>query len=307
MQRGTLRHPLCHEKRNTMLKLLGIGDNVCDKYRNRGMMYPGGQALNVAVYAHMLGAQSAYMGVFGTDAPAALVMRTLDELGVDRSRCRQYEGENGYAVVDFKDGDRYFVTSNKGGIVNQYPLALTGEDMAYIRGFDHIHSSENGHVDHLLPQLKETGVPFSYDFSVRWNKPGHLDQVAKYIDVAFLYCDADDAGVQEICGLLLSKGCKSVMATRGKRGAVFCDGIHTWYKKPHLVEAVDTLGAGDSFAAAFLLTCTRAAKEDPAAFGDKTSSYYTGAVAQALEDAAVFSAKTCLTDGAFGHGAPYTD
>ena len=29
--------------------------------------------------------------------------------------------------------------------------------------------------------------------------------------------------------------------------------------------------------------------------------------AQALEDAAVFSAKTCLTDGAFGHGAPYTD
>ena len=291
-----------------MLNFLGIGDNVCDKYRNRKMMYPGGQALNVAVYAHQLGAKAAYMGVFGDDAVAAHVMHTLDELNIDRSHCRQYPGENGYAVVDFENGDRYFVTSNKGGIVNTHPLVLTDDDILYMKGFDHIHSSENGHVDELLPQIKTAGVPFSYDFSTRWNKPGgHLDRVAPYIDIAFLSCDTDDQGVEEIIRLLMSKGCKSVMATRGTRGATFFDGSHLFRQLPHLVEAKDTLGAGDSFAAAFLMTCTKARKEDPAAFADLSSSYYQSAVRQALEDAAAFSAKTCMVDGAFGFGIPYEE
>ena len=77
------------------LKVIGIGDNVCDKYYPAMIMYPGGQAMNFSVYAKMLGANSAYMGVFGRDAVADHIIRTLDELGVDHSRCRQYDGENG--------------------------------------------------------------------------------------------------------------------------------------------------------------------------------------------------------------------
>ncbi len=78
-----------------MLKVLGLGDNVCDKYLHSGYMYPGGQALNFAVYAKLLGADASYMGVFGTDEVAKHVIATLDELKVEHSRCRQYEGENG--------------------------------------------------------------------------------------------------------------------------------------------------------------------------------------------------------------------
>jgi hypothetical protein len=37
--------------KRSMLKLLGIGDNVCDKYRHLRKMFPGGQALNIDVYA----------------------------------------------------------------------------------------------------------------------------------------------------------------------------------------------------------------------------------------------------------------
>ena len=49
------------------MKVIGIGDNVCDKYEHLSMMFPGGQALNFSVYAKMLGAESSYMGVFGDD------------------------------------------------------------------------------------------------------------------------------------------------------------------------------------------------------------------------------------------------
>ena len=53
-----------------MVKVLGLGDNVCDIYLNERTMYPGGQAVNFAVYAGMLGVKSDFMGVFGNDAIA---------------------------------------------------------------------------------------------------------------------------------------------------------------------------------------------------------------------------------------------
>ena len=33
-----------------MIKVLGIGDNVCDKYLHIKTIYPGGNALNIAVF-----------------------------------------------------------------------------------------------------------------------------------------------------------------------------------------------------------------------------------------------------------------
>ena len=64
------------------MRVIGIGDNVCDKYEHLRLMFPGGQAANFAVYAGMLGAESAYMGVFGRDEVAEHVIATLDELQV---------------------------------------------------------------------------------------------------------------------------------------------------------------------------------------------------------------------------------
>ena len=61
-----------------MVKVLGLGDNVCDVYLHTGTMYPGGQAVNFAVYARMLGAESDFMGVFGKDAVADHVQASLD-------------------------------------------------------------------------------------------------------------------------------------------------------------------------------------------------------------------------------------
>lgn len=44
------------------MKVIGIGDNVCDKYIHLKTMFPGGQALNFSVYAKQLGADVSYMG-----------------------------------------------------------------------------------------------------------------------------------------------------------------------------------------------------------------------------------------------------
>lgn len=114
---------------HTKIKLIGIGDNISDQYLYTNMMYPGGQALNVAVFAAMQGTQAAFLGVFGSDAPAEHICRTLDELQVDRTHCRTFAGENGAASVTLQQGDRVFLGSNKGGALREHPLQLSAEDI----------------------------------------------------------------------------------------------------------------------------------------------------------------------------------
>ena len=139
------------------MKVIGIGDNVCDKYVHLKTMFPGGQALNFAVYAKMLGADASYMGVFGRDEVADHVLTTLDLLQVEHGRCRQYEGENGFASVTLVEGDRVFLGSNRGGAAREHPLELTEEDLAYIRGFSHVHTSNNSYFNSQLAKVKSTG------------------------------------------------------------------------------------------------------------------------------------------------------
>ncbi len=46
-----------------MMNVIGIGDNVVDKYVHTQTMYPGGNALNFAAYAAMLRHNAAYLGI----------------------------------------------------------------------------------------------------------------------------------------------------------------------------------------------------------------------------------------------------
>lgn len=131
-----------------MVRVLGIGDNVCDVYLHKGLMYPGGQALNFAVYAKLLGANSEYLGVFGQDAIAEHIQSTLNQKGVSWSRCRHYPGENGFARVTIVEGDRVFMGSNKGGVLQGHFLELIEEDLAYIKQFSVVHTTNNAFLMH---------------------------------------------------------------------------------------------------------------------------------------------------------------
>ncbi len=287
-----------------MIKILGLGDNVCDVYLHTGTMYPGGQALNVAVYARMLGAESDFLGVSGTDAVAAHVLATLDRKGIGHSHNRITDGENGFACVALVDGDRIFKGSNKGGVLQKTPIVLDEGDLAYINEFDAVHTTNNGFIDAQLPKLAPCRPLISYDFSYRWNEPDRLNRVCPFIDFGFLSCgDLDDEAAFNLCRTLYEKGCGTVVATRGSLGAFVYDGTAIFRQKPHLVKALDTMGAGDSFAACTLVRVAQALKKD----GRESwqgAGYRAGVLTKALADAAVFAAKTCLVNGAFGCGTP---
>lgn len=287
------------------MRVIGIGDNVCDRYEHLKTMFPGGQAMNFAVYAKILGAESSYMGVFGNDEAADHVIKTLDELQIEHSRCRQYEGENGCARVTLVDGDRVFLGSNRGGVAKEKPLDLTKEDLEYIQNFSHIHTSNNAHFDSQLAKVRTTGVPLSYDFSGQWKDEEKVAAVAPYVDYAFLSCGSvSEEEAMEICRKMHETGIPKVIATRGSYGAMFYDGIGFYSQEPKLVKAVDTLGAGDSFAAAFLLSFAESMETDGERMMNDRSCYEEK-LKKALEAGAEFAAKTCMVYGAFGYGKKF--
>ena len=286
------------------MRLIGIGDNVCDVYLHLAEMFPGGQALNVAVFAKMQGIDSAYLGVFGDDEVAEHIKNTLSEFGVDTSHCRHVHGENGYALVTLIDGDRVFLGSNKGGVGRDFPLVLDDNDIEYIRQFSVVHTTNNSFFDDQLSVLYEAGIPISYDFSDQWIEHREwAEKVAKYCTFGFMSLphNAKENEILSYCEKMHACGCRNIVATNGSKGAYFYDGKNLWFQPSHLVKAIDTLGAGDSFATTVLVNYYNSLEADPDAMaGDP--AYYETEVKKALEAAAEFSSHVCLSKGAFDHG-----
>ncbi|MEK8215227.1 MULTISPECIES: fructoselysine 6-kinase [unclassified Paenibacillus] len=282
-------------------KVIGIGDNVVDKYIHQGIMYPGGNALNFSVYATMCKMESAYLGKFGSDEVARYIGQVLDELTIDRSHCREYEGENGYARVTLEDGERLFLGSNKGGIAKENAWKFTETDLNYIKQFAVIHTSLNSYIEQDLTVLRETGIPISYDFSVRWNDD-YLEQVCRYVDISFLSCSHLTAEEREREMRKAQRlGSKIVVGTVGENGSYTLFGDQWIYQPADSTEAVDTMGAGDSYITAFLVEMIRSS-EGRIEFDQESEMLRK--IKTSMGKGAEFAAQICRINGAFGFGTP---
>jgi sugar/nucleoside kinase (ribokinase family) len=236
-----------------MIKVIGIGDNVVDKYVHTKTMYPGGNALNFTVFAKKLGVSAAYIGNFGNDSAAVHIQKTLGELEIDFSRCRIFEGENGFARVSNEDGERVFLPGNGGGINKEHFLHFDSDDLDYIKSFDLIHSSCYSYMEENIQELKVTKVPISFDFSDKLSE-AYLKKICPNIDFAFLSCsDMSEEEVKQKLVFAVNCGCEFAAASRGDKGAIFYNGDFFASQPAHLVKPIDTMGAGDTFITTFLI------------------------------------------------------
>ncbi len=168
------------------MKLAGVGDNVVDRYRDLGTMYPGGQALNVAVYAHRAGIPTAYVGVLGDDAAGAHVLGAIRSEGVDASHLRVVPGPNAYAEVSHTGGNRVFVGHDAG--VSKF--RLTPADLDFLSGF-RPHPQQRVQLPRVPARALAATAPVSFDFSVR--DQAYVDPLLPYVSIAeFSLPDFDD-------------------------------------------------------------------------------------------------------------------
>ena len=279
------------------MRIIGIGDNVVDDYTQIRTMFPGGNALNVAVYASMLGCESAYLGVFGSDQAAEHVKATLAETGVDSSRCRAVRGPNGRATLTIEDGERIFTGSNAGGISKSVSMDFIFEDIDYLRSFSVAHTSAYSYMDDHLARLKSLMPLLSYDFSDDFDTARALS-LCEHIDIAFFSCaEWTEEKTMELLEQSLDRGCTLAAATRGPREAILFDG-RRWHRAAPLdVTPIDTLGAGDAFICGFLVNYVSGVTNR----GGESSTLTD----EALHKAASFAGEICQVQGAFGHGLHY--
>ena len=110
------------------VKIIAIGDNVCDKYLSRGKMYPGGQCVNTCAYAAANGVPSAYLGKFGSDEVAAYNQKILHELGIDISQCLTVPGgaTSTYLFITDGHGDMALAVSDMEIYEHVTPAFLAG-------------------------------------------------------------------------------------------------------------------------------------------------------------------------------------
>lgn len=262
------------------VKLAGLGDNVVDRYVTQGLMYPGGNAVNVAVHARRSGAEAAYIGIIGTDDAGDLVESSLRSEGVDLQRLRRVDGETAFAsVYTDETGNRSFGLCLKGVSLFQPDAA----DLDYLAEYDVVHLCETIRMEESMPEIAARAA-VSYDFSDRDNE--YAEPLLQHITVAtFSRSESSEEEVDEQIRWAHAHGARYVIVTRGSAGAAISDGSTVHRQAAAPAQVVDTLGAGDSFIARLVVRLWEGVS-----------------ISDAAAEAAAYSAEVCSVPGGFGYG-----
>ena len=240
-------------------------------HRKEVKQQSGGSAANTIIAVNQFGGKSFYSCKVANDPFGHFYLKDLQEAGVDTNLVtgRLEEGITGKCLVMITpDAERTMNTFL--GITSNFSVeeideeALKDSKILYIEGF--LIPSESGKEAMLrAKQLAEnngvlTALTFSDPSMVKYFKAGLQEVVGAGVDM--LFCNEEEAmlytGKETIQEAReeLKKVAKRFAITQGKNGALLYDGENFIKVDPFPVKAVDSTGAGDMFAGAFLYAVT---------------------------------------------------
>lgn len=278
------------------MKLIALGDNCIDYYRNTGEAFPGGNAVNVAVHAAQQGAAAEYLGALADDRFAGILQTAMAENGVNYSNCPILPGTTTkQCVYDVVDGERTFVEVVTGDTWTG-AIQLNNGQMNLLAQADVIVSSCNAKLPEQLAAVEALSPIFAYDFGEKekYRTDEYYDQVCHGIDLAqFSVPSMTDESFRAFCEPLHRRGVVHVLATMGADGQILSNGSEILRSRGEMVKATDTMGAGDSFLAAFLCSLFDAGWQ-------KGQPMDREPLLNALKAGQKRSAANCMRPGGFG-------
>lgn len=227
----------------------------------------GGSAANSIIAVAQFGGSSYYSCKVANDELGNFYRKDLKSNGVD-SNLDGHDLESGITgkclVMTTEDASRTMNTFL--GITADYSRAeitegaLKDSEYLYIEGY--LVTSENGQdaMKHAKKIAEENGVKTALTFSdpsmVKYFKEQMESVVGVGVDL--LFCNEEEAMLYTDTDNLLEarealkKDAKRFVITQGENGAMIFDGDTFVDIEPYKVNAIDTNGAGDLFAGAFL-------------------------------------------------------
>lgn len=232
------------------LKIAAVGDNCIDLYEAIDKAFPGGNPVNVSVYSVRMGASASYTGVVGTDSYGQLMRDSLNEKGVNIERLSVVEGSTAVTKIELVDGERILGDYEEGVLTD---FKLSAEDIDFLGEHHMVVSGIWGMIEKDLPAIKAKNVPIAFDFATKWEHP-IVETAIEWVDYAFFSSDESDGPkTRAFMQAMQARGPKIVVVTLGEEGSIAYDGVA--FTKFGIVpcEVLDTMGAGDSYIAGFLI------------------------------------------------------
>jgi sugar/nucleoside kinase (ribokinase family) len=237
---------------------------------DRMMLTLGSSSAIVAHNLSALGSRVGFQSRIGDDPLGAIALERLQQGGVDTSRVRHVPGAitTGLTVILHHQSWRNILTY--AGTIAE--LKFEDLDLDYLSDSRHFHLSSyylqralRPKISQLFQLLKAKGLTISIDTNDDpedlWE--GNLKEVLQYVDV-FLpnereACKAAGTEDLESAILKLSELVPLLVVKMGRQGAIAQRGSERFTSPARLVDAVDPVGAGDSFDAGFLHEYVRGA------------------------------------------------
>lgn len=230
----------------------------------------GGSAANTIFAAQYLGAKTFYTCNVANDETGDFYVSDLTRAGIDTNLGDNREnGVTGKCMV--------MITPDAERTMNTYlgitadlnhkhinESALKDSEYLYIEGYL-VSSDSARHAAIECKKIAEannvkTALTFSDPAMVQFFKDGLMEMLGTGVDL--LFCNEDEAMSFTACDNLedaateIKKIAKTFAITCGAKGAILFDGNNTIQVAPHAVKAIDSNGAGDNFAGAFLYALT---------------------------------------------------
>jgi sugar/nucleoside kinase (ribokinase family) len=232
------------------------------------LIQPGGCAANTAIALAKLGVSVSVSGKVGNDSFGDAVAHELQANGVQTGALRRSSSYNTSKTVILPvvgEDRRYIHTigANADFMVDDIDLALAEQAQVFaLGGYFVLPKLESLRLIELLAGLRKRGVRTVLDIIVPTSTHhptlDNLRPILPHIDVfmpnsveaTMLTGETDPEKQAE---LFLQAGCAIAIITRGRDGALLMSTQKTLEAPAVPVEVVDVSGAGDAFAAGFIV------------------------------------------------------
>jgi len=229
----------------------------------------GGSVCNSVVAASSLGAKTFFSGKVADDADGELYINDLEEAGVAFHAAGQEPGITGKCLVMVtEDAERTMNTflgaseALSGREIDQ--AALVDSEWFYVEGYLVTDEARAAATKVAVERAKANGVKIAISLSDPFVVAVFGDALREVIGggVDLIFCNKDEAmaftGTEtiEAAAESLKQYTKTFAITDGARGAITFDGQVVNRSEGIATQAIDTNGAGDMFAGAFLYAIT---------------------------------------------------
>ena len=194
-----------------------------------------------------MGGDITEMTILGNDVFAMALEERLRERGIPLRVLARVDRPTGMATMDLVDGDKKHLHF-EGNAMEE--IRLSPEDLEFIKGFDIVYAERWAKIERYIAELKQPGQIWVYDFSKRLDLPVN-DILLPHLDYAFFSYDKKDGYIRDFIRTAQAKGAGCVIAMLGEYGSLAWDGERFYEESAESVPVVNTVGAGDSYIAAF--------------------------------------------------------